>query len=158
MSAREALYRCCNRDLNVYGDIREIFAAETPRSTGLESKLGVFKKESARVQTLINRGQTICRNHKSTEPMAVAQKLDAVKTDIYANAHIAGIMDTFNQLANVTFLRNTASVRKRLSEPSTAEITKIYGDYLDSAAKVADKICTALHKIEEEFSHMSAES
>jgi hypothetical protein len=150
MSLREALYRYCGAVRPVREQVRAAYDKASSARTAPAAKMLVrFKEESSEIQKLILQGRSICRHAGSTDPRLIRQKFEAVKNRIYANIHLSGLIDTFNQMGNVSFLRKMAAIEKSdTRDPSGGEIINTCSEYLDSVAQAMDKINAALLKIE----------
>jgi len=150
MSLREALYRHCNQSRPVRALIKAAYdKAATSQTDPSARMLARFKKESSQIQKLVLQGRNLCSSPVSTDLRGIRQQLGAIKDRIYANAHLSGIIDTFNQMGNVSFLRKMAAIEKSAAGASSAgEIQKVYAEYLDSVAQALDKIDAALLRIE----------
>ncbi len=149
MSLREALYRYCRRKLPVSRDIHAIFA-EVDRTRSSDSRALIeLKQECEQMRELVRQGQGICRQNDAQGSIGAVKRLEAVKAGIYANARVAGIVDAFNQMGNVTFLRKMNSVKmSSIDAASIPEIIKVYSEYLDSVMQATDKISSALGRID----------
>ncbi len=153
MSLRDALYRYCQRDLSVSRDIPAIFAgADRKRNADNRALIGL-KQEFEQVRELVRQGRDICRQSAMQRSISAVKQLEAVKAGIYANAGFAEIVDAFNQMGNVIFLRKMSSVKTSPIETTQiGEIISTYSEYLESVAQAIEKLDTAFTKIEEALS------
>lgn len=149
MSLREALYRYCSNDLDLRQRVKTTFlkAQETiTRNSTLD--LRVYLKESDALARALQRGLEICGASGQNDSREVLQQLEKIKAAIHANPHVTPIVDCFNQMGNVTFLRRQAGLARRPRRELLAnEIRATYREYFETVQQSLQKIEKALLQI-----------
>jgi hypothetical protein len=85
-------------------------------------------------------------------PPEFMKRLEATKESIYFNPRIAPLLDCFNQMGNVTFLRKRHDItRNTTGGPGIAEIKNVYKDYFMSVREGLGRIRGALVKTAKKF-------
>jgi hypothetical protein len=150
VSLREALYRHCGQNLNLRERIRSAFVSAKESSllyTGLN--LETLIGEAAAVEDSLNLGFRLCETDTGHSAEELLKRLEAVKKSIYYNPRLAPLLDCFNQMGNVTFLRRRHNLsRQSHSSPPLMEIQNIYSDYFFSVREALNKITKVLLQIQ----------
>lgn len=149
MSLREALYRCCRKDLGLRHLIKSIFLQAKEnyvRSSGIA--LQALKQESIALSRILQQGIAVCKDASQIDPRNLFHRLETVKETIYTNKHVAPVVDSFNQMGNVTFLRRQAGLAGRPVEASLInDIRDTYLEYFNTVQQSLQKIDAALVQI-----------
>ncbi len=152
MSLLEALHRYCGRDVPIRQRIDGEYArASKSRTRPIGPLLEQFNKESHEIQRLIAHGKALCESCTGENPEEIRRRLETVTQDIYANTQLRTLIDAFNQMGNISFLRNIEAF-KQLQIANASKIQRIYADYFDSVAAAMAKIDDALLKIKKALS------
>lgn len=137
MSLREALHRygCRNRNLRNEVDNAFALAVEEPGNidTALLSRLDA---EHVRLRRLLSRGLDLCR--ASTRPADMAGRLNKVRQAIYDLKTLMPLVDRFNQMGNLRFMRRLDSRSSGGNPPE--DVQGAYQEFLESIAGVAQQL------------------
>ncbi len=149
MSLREALYRHCSTDLNLRRKVQDAFRrARRDVRPVPASDLEVIRREAAGLSRILQRGLGICNDRSIADPHYLYRQLEKIKEDVYANARIAPLVDCFNQLGNVNFLRRQAALTSHpLEETSVEGVRTIYREYFEAVQLSLQAIDNALLQI-----------
>ncbi len=149
MSLREALFRHCGRNLDLRRRVKDAFTVARDDATRFpEPGLRIILQEAAELRVVLQKGLEICNDLSRTDPRSIFQQLERVKQDLYSHTHIAPIVDSLNQMGNVTFLRKQAALARQPIEEGTAEqIRVVYGEYFGSIQESLQAIDKALLEI-----------
>lgn len=149
MSLREAIYRHCRKDLGLTLRLQKLVdGAKARESDPVDSVMVPIRNDSLRLRELLSRGKEICRADAHFPAESLLQALERVKSSIYRNARVAPLLDTFNQMGNVTFLRRQATFAH--SSGSASDPTSIqhaYSDFFDSMLSALDVIDSAISRL-----------
>lgn len=150
LSLREVLYRYGKNKLDLRTQIREAY--EQGREDNLlyvGINLSTLKGEQAAIQDALKLGFRICKMNAGHSPQDLIKRLESTKKSIYFNPHLAPLLDSFNQMGNVTFLRRRNKISKRPQDSNLLEeIKSTYSEYFESVREALGKISKALFKIE----------
>jgi len=145
MSLREALHRFCRQRRNFAGEIQRLYddAARNlmPVDTSLLMTMG---EESGRLQQILEQAFHECRDSQSLHSAArLSERLEGLKKSVLSLPRLAPLLEKFNQLGNVLFLRRRSALA---SQPriTACEIQDLYHDYFRSVAKASEPITRAL--------------
>ncbi|HYK88172.1 MAG TPA: 6-hydroxymethylpterin diphosphokinase MptE-like protein [Acidobacteriota bacterium] len=149
MSLREALFRFCGSNLDLRRRSQDVFHEACGGTRRVQNfDLRLIREESAALSRILKRGLGMCDDITRTDAGDIFRRLEVVKADIYSNIHIAPIVDCFNQMGNVTFLRNQAALTKLPGKAASAEaVRSVYREYFETVQKCLQKIDTALLEI-----------
>jgi hypothetical protein len=149
MSLREALYRFCSEDRGFCRRVQSIFnqALETEPEP-IESTLAILQRESSLIRVILRGGMDLCESRSHLAPEHLLKQLEDLKDSIYTHEHLAPLLDRFNQMGNVAFLREQKRFKRALAD-STAQSTirDSYERYFDSVLQALTKIESATARI-----------
>ena len=153
VSLREALYRYCSNNLDLRQRVTTTFLRAQENITRSSTlNLRVFLKESDVLARAIKRGLEICGASKQTDSSEVLRQLERVRATIHANRHVAPIVDCFNQMGNIAFLRKQAGLARRAGGMSPAStIRGMYREYFETVQQSLQRIDKALLQISKAF-------
>jgi hypothetical protein len=149
-SLREVLYRYCRQDLNLRSRIQSAF--DSSRESSLlyvGTNLSVLSGELAAIRDVLAGGFRLCEEKSAHSPQELLKRLEAAKQSIYFNPHLSPLLDCFNQMGNVTFLRKRNGIARQAKDPGLAGIIKdAYLEYFTSVRKALEIIDKALIQIQ----------
>ncbi|HTY63547.1 MAG TPA: 6-hydroxymethylpterin diphosphokinase MptE-like protein [Acidobacteriota bacterium] len=154
MSFREAIYRFCDKNLDLRPRIRNAFsAAQENNLLYVGVNLAVIKGELAALRDVLHRGSQLCGMDAGYSAQELRKRLEATKDAIYYHPHLAPLMDSLNQMGNFNFLRRRRSILQRPpdSENLRDEIKNTYAEYFGTVGEALDMIGHALSRIEANF-------
>ncbi len=148
LSLREALHRHCSRDPALVGRVRTLYEAAARRAGPVKrDTVDLLDAESTRLAQALNEGLALARQTPTGSPVALLGAFEKIKQSIYSTApQLASLLDAFNQMGNVSFLRG----RTRLTqtpEPPAASIQSVYGAYFASVGEALGRISPSLQEI-----------
>jgi hypothetical protein len=152
-SLRDTLHRYCGETRDLRKQIDDLFRKAQGNSllySGVD--LSVLAGEVVAFQDILSRGLEFCNSGNGYSAQDLMKRLESVKGSIYFNPHLAPLIDSFNQMGNVDFLRKRhALLQKPLSNASVSVIQSLYSDYFRSVGEAFAKIRHGLSKIESEL-------
>jgi hypothetical protein len=149
LSLHETLHRYCSRPLNLRARILSIYEkAQENNLLYAGINLSTLTGEFAAINAILNQGFQLCEMNGG-DPVELMKKLELTKESIYRNAHLAPLLDCFNQMGNFNFLRNRHALTRQPPEKiGQNEINTLYAEYFSSMRDAAARIGTALSRIE----------
>jgi hypothetical protein len=149
-SLGEFLHRYCGKNLDLRSRIRRAYAeAQENNLLYVGINLATLTGELAAIQDAISIGFRLCEMEPAPSPRELLKRLETTKESIYFNPHLAPLLDSFNQMGNVTFLRKRHSISKQpQSSDLLPEIKSTYTEYFASVREALEKISKALSQIE----------
>jgi hypothetical protein len=153
-SLREVIHRCCGHDRDLSASIRSLFA-ESRGNSLLEvgTNLSVLSGELEAIRDVLTTGSQLCAKSASCSPQELMNRLEATKQSIYCNPHLSPLLDCFNQMGNVNFLRKRNGIAKLGQDPKLRQLIQdIYSEYFSSVHKALEIINKALSQIEKNLS------
>jgi hypothetical protein len=142
---KETLYRHCRKNLNLRERvINGFFKAKENVSFGCND-LAVMFQELQSLENVLATGLKLCKRD-GTAP----RDLEIIKESIYKNPHLAPLLDSLNQMGNVTFLRNRHAHSSSKDKHLIPEIKNIYSEYFSSVLEALNIIKSALVQIEKQ--------
>lgn len=156
MSLKEALYRHCEKNLSLRTRTQDAFHRATGNNVvTIQDGLSLLQGELASLQKAMNQGIQICQPETGTSRQTLMKSLEEINSSIYFHKHLAPLVDSFNQMGNVTFLRKRHGIRQELQEAnSVADIKSVYLEYYVSVREALSVIGKALSQIQADF-HIS---
>ncbi len=152
-SLREALYRHSSPRLCAGQRIRQIFN-NAPRTTFNTEILERLQHESIGVAESLKSGARLCEKPGLVQASSLHRQLEGIKDSIYANRHMAPLLDSFNQVGNVTFLRNRDRLNRVSARPGFSdELRNVYGAYFSSVAKARTNLDSTLNRLRAALRH-----
>jgi hypothetical protein len=149
ISLREALYRFCSEERALCRKPQSIFnqAIETEPEP-IENTIAILQRESSLIRVILRRGKDLCESWSHHAPEHLLKQLEDLKDSIYTHEHLAPLLDSFNQMGNVAFLREQKRFKRALAD-STAQSTigDSYERYFDSVLQALTKIESAIARI-----------
>ena len=111
--------------------------------------LARLRDESNQLQGLLERGFALCREAESGSPAPEwSVRLDRARQSVYQLTHLAPLLDCFNQMGNVSFLRQHKAVAPRPdSRPAPGELSALYHAWFQSLANAAKILVEALARL-----------
>ena len=111
--------------------------------------LARLRAESNQLQGILERGFALCREADSGSPAPEwSVRLDRARQSVYQLTNLAPLLDCFNQMGNVSFLRqHRALVSKPGSKPAPRELSAIYFELFQSLANAAKILAEALSRL-----------
>ncbi len=151
LSLKEALYRYCSINLGLSQKTEMLFEQASTRAPESEAAAGVLsliKRESRNIRNILALGKDICASKTHQTPGYLLHELEAIKESVYANPHLAPLLDCFNQMGNIAFLRDQAKLKSHLSEATDPDsIQKVYSEYFDSVLQALESVDSSLARI-----------
>jgi len=146
-SLKDALYRCCRRERDLKQRVRSIFLQACAEDEGInESTLADLEMEVRRLPGILARGFALCdQKDTALDPRDWAARCEQVKHEVYSLAKLAPMLDCFNQMGNISFLRKKDAQASR--HASADEIRELYREYFHSLAQAAEPIRAALSRL-----------
>ncbi len=149
MSLREAKYRHMDRNRGLIQKTREVFfqAARIEAEPDPEA-LGLLENEARALRETLSEGRERCDSTMKRSPDQVLRELESIQNRVYSNRQLSPLLDTFNQMGNIAFLRKQAAWRTGVGKscnPDTVEIA--YREYFDSALNALEIIASALARL-----------
>jgi hypothetical protein len=150
LSLRETLHRYCFRNLDLRTRVRNRFLeAQSKTVCPPKGMLQTLIRECGALDNLVNRAVHQCDRLRHEAAEEVVAILEQFKERIYAARHAAPILDCFNQLGNITFLRRRAALARCAGAPGYAvEAETMYRSYFDSVRQALAGIQSALTQIQ----------
>ena len=148
MSLRETLYRHAREDRQLRTRVRRIYEnAVQNRDVQPSAVIESLQAESEVVAEILEHGIAYCSQAVPTQVRQLMLVLENMKESIYAKApRLAQILDCFNQMGNVTFLRNRAGLDRKAADPA---IRSIYREYFESVRQALNEITPSLGEIQD---------
>jgi len=147
ISLRDALQRYARHDRQLRERVKERFDGSTCRNKAPNNRLVESLQAEARlVAEVLEQGIAYCVQTESAPAHPSRPVLEELKESIYTSApHLSQMIDCFNQMGNVAFLRNRASLGP--SAPASA-ILSTYREYFETVHRALDEITPALNEIQ----------
>jgi hypothetical protein len=149
MSLREALYRFCTEERSISHEIRAIFnqALETEPQPAADV-IATLQSEAGQIHAILAKGKALCKPGFPDEIKSLLPQLEGLKESIYARRNMAQLLDCFNQMGNVAFLREQRKLM-RDSNPSSSQVAAVesYGRYFESVLQALMRIETAVSSL-----------
>ena len=147
MSLREALYRHARDDRQLRSRAKSMYEeAVSVKSAQNNGVLESLWTESKVVEGILERGIAYCGCAVPAQARPLRLLLEDMKESIYTSApRLAQILDCFNQMGNVTFLRNRASLDQ---EAADSAIQSVYQEYFETVQAALYEIKPALEEIQ----------
>jgi hypothetical protein len=158
-SLRESLHCYCRAHRNLRKRVADAYAdSQRNRLLYPGVDLSALLNESSTIRHILRAGLHICE--LSSPPIqSLMNQLEETKESIYRNTHLAPLVDSLNQMGNVTFLRKRNSAVKRASSADLrSEIGGIYTEYFNSVREALSKIDKALIQIAANLNEKSTSS
>lgn len=145
MSLKEALYRYCGAGLDLRSRIRNAFdqAGDSNRQS-TSPAMATLMRELAAIEEALDRGVQLC---ESGGDLQLLERLESTRSAISGNPHLASLIDSFNQMGNVMFLRKRQDLQQQRSTKPTSEIRAVYLEYFRSIREAMNTIGSALKSI-----------
>jgi hypothetical protein len=153
ISLKEAIFRYCQKNLNLRSRIQNEFR-KAIQAPGYKPKehLDLLAMEHTSIQNVLNQGIKLCKSTGEYAPQHMMKKLEQINKMIYAHQQLPSLMDTFNQMGNVDFLRKRHQLLKcNQAEPLSADIKKAYEEFYRSCQQALTIISTALDRLHTEI-------
>lgn len=152
-SLRESIHRYCGNKLGLRTRIRDILVeAQENNLLYAGINLSTLKGELAGIEAAVDFGFRLCKMNSGHSPKELMKRLETTKESIYFNPHLAPVLDSLNQMGNVTFLRKRHQIYlKSQSATSIEDVRGTYSEYFSSVRDALSRIGTALSKIETKF-------
>ncbi len=154
MDLREALHRFCDQDLDLRNRVQRVYDSAREDNllyAGLD--LSTLELESEVIKGTLDVGLTLCESSDVCSPQDLLKRLEATKESIYLNSHLAPLLDCYNQMGNVAFLRKrNALSRQTIDKSISRPIRDTYAAYFMSVQEALAKIDKALQLITADFS------
>jgi hypothetical protein len=153
-SLAEVLHRHCRKRQDLRSRVHQIFVeAQENNLLYVGINLSTLKGELAAILDAIGLGFRLCEMKPSPSPQELIKRLETTKGSIYFNPHLAPLLDSFNQMGNVTFLRKRQALSKQTQHPDLlSEIKNAYSEYFASVREALEKISKALSQVEANLS------
>jgi hypothetical protein len=134
MSLREALHRFCGCRRDLRGEIRRLLADDSRKCPPTDfSSLRALQAELALLTEILEEGIHLCDHPAPAVPIHKVRKdLERVKESIYGLTKLAPLLDCFNQMGIVRFLRRCASLTSPHAKPDVMELKDTYLEYFRS--------------------------
>ncbi len=148
LSLREALHRYCALPLALLDRVRTLYGrcAQDP-GLGDRGRADFLVEEAARLERAVQEGLALARRTPAGPSPALLATLEKAKQSVYSGApQLASLLDAFNQMGNVAFLRG----RNRLTQtpkPSAVAIQSVYGEYFASVGEALRRVAPGLQEI-----------
>jgi hypothetical protein len=146
MSLKEALYRHCSTMRSLRSETTSLYASARAGRQPEMHQLKLLQDECAAVELLLQRGNRLIAAAEDIAIPERARRLSEIKHGICSNSRILPVIDCFNQMGNIAFLRGLAA------GDSGTMLTTTYADYFASVHETLAIISPALQKINAIFS------
>jgi hypothetical protein len=101
---------------------------------------------------VLKHGMDLCQVHSGYSAQALIKRLESTKESIYFQPHLSPLIDCFNQMGNVTFLRKRNSILKQdRNAQFLIDIKNAYSEYFSSVREALTLIEKGLYQIEAQF-------
>lgn len=149
VSLKEALHRYCTEILPLRRKIDQIFRdSKTDNLHYSDTELSLLAAEASAIRDILAAGFRLCRPGVKYPAVELLKRLEDIKERIYFNSRMAPLIDSLNQMGNITFLRRrTALDGKSPGRDSIPEIRSIYGDYFETVRRALETSAAALKRI-----------
>lgn len=150
MSLREARYRYLVKNIGLVERTTRLYTRAASSKAEPESEAIVpLKSESRNLRAVLCRGRDLCNSRSACPPDELLRALESAKRDIYSNQRLAPLLDSFNQMGNVAFLRKQAAFKPELGKScNVAQVKSAYLEYFDSVLKALEVVESALATLE----------
>ena len=151
-SLREALHRHCGKNLGLRNNIRKLFLEARGNSllySGVD--VSVLSGEALALQDVLRLGFELCRESNACSPPDLIRRLESAKESIYSHPHLAPLIDSFNQMGNIDFLRKWRTLSQQQLNYLIPDIKNVFSEYFSSVTRALCKISKALSRIESEL-------
>jgi hypothetical protein len=147
MSLREAGHRFCRQARDLRHEIRTMHAQAAQQESDLDlSALVRINEEVRQLQTIIERGLELCSPaHRHVPAQQLSARCEQVKHSVHSLAALSPILDCFNQMGNITFLRRLAC--QAAKTVPVQEIQDTYREYFQSIRQASQPIAEALSRL-----------
>jgi hypothetical protein len=103
------------------------------------------------LQDILRFGFELCRGNNASSAEDLLKRLESTKQSIYLNPHLAPLLDSFNQMGNVDFLRKWRTLSQQPNPNLLPDIKKVFAEYFASVKSALTKITKALSRIESDL-------
>jgi hypothetical protein len=144
ISLREALFRYAVSKRAIRQHIQDLFDAGRGKPPSLEAAaFRALSKEARQIESILCAG--ISRD-SSDSPEKLHRRLEGRKDQVYAEAPgLASLLDCFNQMGNLQFLRRRSALR---ASSSAEQVRSVYEDYFATLRQAMEIVRPALQDIE----------
>jgi hypothetical protein len=152
-SLKEALYCYCREELRLRSRVSAAFTGAKENTLLYPGhNFSALVGETTAIQTVLDLGLNLCKSGMRYSPEELRKRLEATKESIYYSPRIASLLDCFNQMGNVAFLRKRSALSRHSADSSLLpEIKSIYAEYFSSVGEALNKIRRALAIIGEKL-------
>jgi hypothetical protein len=149
-SLKDVLNRYCAPDLGLRKQVLKAFEDAKAKNLFYPGvNISVLSDEMLALQGILRAGLQLCSDKEACPARQLPETLEAYKESIYRNPHLAPLLDSLNQMGNVTFLRKRRVISlQNTDKDSISEIKACYSDYFISVKEALAKIERALWQIE----------
>ena len=146
LSLREALHRFASRNFALSEKAGALFRqASQPETHGVEEILAALKRESATIRALLARGLEFCAEESFG---ARSRDLEAIQKSLHGNRQLIPLLDSFNQMGNIAFLRSRAQLESLSKDENPALLVRnSYGAYFESVLQALEIVDSALARL-----------
>ncbi len=148
MSLRHALHRFCPRRLDLRGTIRQLYeAAANGVSAVPYDTLGKITAEAHELQTVVEQAFEAClKIDPACSDRNLLKRLEKWKESVRALTMLAPLIDNFNQMGNVAFIRGYNALKL---QPTVKlhEVRDLYLDYFSSVDAASKPILQSLTRL-----------
>ncbi len=149
LSLRDALHRECGTNRRLRKRVAEIYADAQNKNlvySGID--LSLLLQESVAIREALKKGQRLCETDNSCPIPERISRLEAAKESIYLAPHLAPLLDCFNQMGNVAFLRKRNTAMQRAADSKYfPDLLAVYSEYFATVNDALCKIDKALGRI-----------
>ncbi len=152
MSLRDALHRFASADRQLRSRVKDchtLAVAKKPAQTG--DVLKFLRLESEVLEDVLERGIEYCSRPATSDDSHMMAALEKYKDSIYVTApEMASLLDSFNQMGNVAFLRDRARLDGLAPGGAFQEILRsVYSNYFQTVRQALTEIAPVLIQIED---------
>jgi len=145
MSLREALHRFCGQRRHLAGEIQRLYEDAARNLAPVdETLLMTMEEESGLLRQILEQAFHECRDSRPLRSVAqLSERLEGLKKSVLSLPRLAPLLEKFNQLGIVSFLRRRSALASQ-PKVTACEIRDLYHDYFCTIAKASEPIAQAL--------------
>jgi hypothetical protein len=146
---RDAVHRHGRPALGARDRLAALFQAAAARSAMAPGPdLAELRAEVRQVRDVIRRGAELCSGRGTIDP-ARADRLERVRSSVYRCRRLAPLLDAFNQLGNLAFLRGRAALEAAGRAGAQApDRRSLYLAYFGSLEEALQPIADSLERLD----------
>jgi hypothetical protein len=157
-SLRDVLHRFGSPTRDLRDQVDQVSTAGVSgRSSAGHSLIERLEEESRELARILEKGMAVARHAEGETPAALFARLDQIKDSTYRKApELASLLDGFNQVGNVAFLRSRNRLA-RTQSPTVEGIRTAYVEYFSAVRAALDAVLPSLAELRREACGLSTE-